>query len=573
MKFTPRQYQIEGKEFLQARRFALLGDAPGVGKTGQAIIAMEPSWKVLVVCPASVKNQWQQAFLDWRNLPASILNPDFSRLISGREKILIVNYDLMIRDKYMYFLTKMQYDLIIYDEAHKLKSMTAKRTKVALSQKFLRPRAQRIWFLTGTPIKNRPIDLYPILRSCAPEVLGPYQSYLKFAYRYCGAYQGQFGLNTMGASNIDELRTRLKTFMLRREKRDVLDELPPRVVIKQDLECTSSVKKLIREEEMQTLESAGEDDPSLFKLGEIARIRQVLAKYKVPLCVDYVKELLEEEEKIVVFYHHKEVLRELRRAFEKIPHVFIDGTVPPGKRGGVVETFRTDKTIRLFFGQMQACGEGIDGLQSVCSTCVFIEPSWSHTDIEQCVGRLERSGQRSDINVHILVIKDTIESRMMDVVKEKLRVDNQLYKPEEKKKEKTMAPVQIVTPVERIANALELIAEVLRSEIQKGTLDVNPETETSRPTTTTKKTSKPVEVKPEPETDVTEDAIRARASDICALSADGKAKAEVIAEVKKICGGKIVDLKTPKQRVQAMAAMDKLYDKYAQDDTPENDDV
>jgi SNF2 family DNA or RNA helicase len=305
--------------------------------------------------------------------------------------------------------------------------MTAKRTKAALSQKGLLPRAERIWFLTGTPVKNRTIDLYPILRSCAPEVLGPYKSYLKFAYRYCGAYTGRFGLDTSGASHTEELCERLKGFMLRREKRDVLTELPPRVISKIDLECTPAVKKVIESEEQATIEKAGDSDPANFKLGEIARVRKAIAKHKVPISVEYIKDLLEEEDKIVVFYYHKEVLGELRRAFASVPHVFIDGSVDPSRRKGLVAEFTNGKNHRLFFGQMEACGEGIDGLQDACSCCVFVEPSWSHTDLEQCIGRLERSGQRSDINVHILTIKDTLEARMMEVVAMKLNVDKKLY--------------------------------------------------------------------------------------------------------------------------------------------------
>lgn len=567
MKFTPRQYQLEGRDFLKSRNFALLGDAPGVGKTGQAIISIDPKWRVLIVCPASVKTQWQEALMDWCGLESWVISSStHSPPSSEKKKIVIVNYDLMIRNPLCWQLCKLRFDLIIYDEAHKLKSMSAKRTKVALGQQYLRPRAKRIWFLTGTPIKNRPVDLYPILRSCAPEVLGKHKSFLSFAYRYCGAYKSHFGLDTSGASNIDELRNSLKTFMLRREKRDVLNELPARIVIKQDLESTPAVKKIILDEEAQTIEAAGDEDPSLFKLGEIARIRRLLAKYKVPVCADYIKDILETEDKLVVFYHHKEVLHELRNTFKDVPSTFIDGSIDPSKRSGIVEKFRTDKTIKLFFGQMQACGEGIDGLQSVCSTCVFIEPSWSHTDIEQCIGRLERSGQQNNINVHILVIKDTIESRMMEVVREKLRVDEQLYKPENKEK-----PMSEEAALKRIADALEKIADHVCG---------NPVPTEKLPKAVIKSAVKTMEkagaqaaeeVEPEVELDATEDSIRARAADVCALSPDGKAKEEVIAAIKKICKGKISDLKTPLQRLAAMRALDSLYILYSAPTEEEQD--
>lgn len=556
MKYVPRPYQIEGARFLRDRKYALLGDACGVGKTGQAIMALPKiSGNILIVCPASVKNQWRQAFIDWRNWSAQVIESSKWRLDSWGSSIHIVNYDLLIRESIFRQLLTQRWLCIIFDEAHKLKSLTAKRTKAALSQKGLFSRTDRIWFLTGTPVKNRTIDLYPILRSCAPEVLGSYKSFLKFAYRYCGAYTGRFGLDTSGASHTEELCERLKGFMLRREKRDVLTQLPPRVISKVDLECTPAVKKIIELEEVATIEKAGDNDPANFKLGEIARIRKAIAKYKVPISVEYIKDLLEEEDKIVVFYYHKEVLGELRRAFKEVPHVFVDGSVAPHRRKGLVAEFADRKDCRVFFGQMEACGEGIDGLQTACSCCVFVEPSWSHTDLEQCIGRLERSGQRSDINVHILTIKDTLEARMMEVVAMKLNVDKKLYN---QTKEKTMAKQEVENPMDKIAAALKQIGESLVIVADAiGTL----ETPAAKPAPVAVKDPVPVEVEPQEE-EVTEDAIRARAADICALKDKG-GKEKVIELVKKIGGGKIADLKTPAMRQKCMAALDKLYNQLA----------
>lgn len=589
----------------------MLADAPGVGKTGQALIATHPAWKVLIVCPATVKNQWMHACADWINRGSIIVKTGGDKL--DWYQTVIVNYDLMIRDSIFAQLRGQYWDLIIFDEAHKLKSMSSKRTKCALSVKGLRSRATRIWFLTGTPIKNRTIDLYPILRACAPELLGQYKSYLSFAYRYCGAYQDRFGVNTMGASRTEELRERLKPFMLRREKRDVLTELPPRVISKIDLECTPEAEELIRQEEMKTIEAAGDDDPALFKLGEIARIRQVLALHKVKIAVEYIRDLLDEEQKIVVFYHHKAVLDALRNSFQNVGNVFIDGSIDPQKRGNLVNQFNTRKEIRLFFGQMQACGEAIDGLQDTCSTCVFVEPSWSHTDIEQCIGRLERSGQRSDINVHILTIKNTLESRMMDVVTMKLKVDQKLYnqkeiempKPQPQKKlplnraaaqaaqrpapppapettDPTMPAINAMQ-VERLVRCAEIMSKALTVILDVITKSPGPVPAPAvhgptgdgsipmRRGPSTVPTPPPAQQEDEdqdpqpaepvdpPEAEVTEDAVRARAADVCALSPDGTAKTKVMELIKKIGGGKIADLKTPEKLKKALAGLDTLY--------------
>lgn len=578
MKYTPRPYQIEGAEFLRSRRYALLGDAPGVGKTGQAILAIDVlSTSTLIVCPASVKHQWQKALMDWRGLKSTVISK--TDTIIERRKIYIVNYDLMIREPLLSRLKK-QWGLVIFDEAHKLKNIESKRTKAALSQSGLHPWANRMWFLTGTPVKNRTIDLYAILRSCAPEILGPHKSYLKFAYRYCGAYQGQFGLDTSGASNTAELCEKLKGFMLRREKRDVLVDLPPRVITRIELECTPSVRKLIEEEELKTIEQAGDNDPAMFKLGEIVRIRGVLAKHKVPDAISYIKDLLEEENKIVVFYYHKEVCRELKEGLKEYGSVTIDGSVRPEHRAGIVDNFNRDSKNRIFMGQMEACGEGIDGLQRASSTCVFIEPSWSHTDIEQCIGRLERDGQRTDINVHILTIRDTIESRMMEVVAQKLEVDKKLYGQQPKhevnqtnQKENTMTEKEkavselhealgkTIATIVKIA-VKEAVAEVMAGGNSKPQSDVKPE-EVAKPGKTATKPApvmEPEEVDVPQEEDVTEEAIRGRAGDIAAADpANGRNKCiELIA---KVGGGKIKDLNTPELRIACLKELDALYNK------------
>lgn len=569
MKYTPRPYQIEGAEFLRNRRYALLGDAPGVGKTGQAILAMPELGRTLIVCPASVKNQWQKALIEWRGLGSTIIHHTNDQL--GKRSIYIVNYDLMIREPLLTQLKEKQWNLIIFDEAHKLKNIDAKRTKAALSNSGLRAHANRIWFLTGTPVKNRTIDLYPILRTCAPEVLGPYQSYLKFAYRYCGAYQGQFGLDTSGATNTDELCERLKGFMLRREKRDVLKDLPPRVINRVEFECTPGIKKRIEEEELKTIEKAGDKDPAQFKLGEIVRIRGMLARFKVPDAIAYIKDLLEEEDKIVVFYYHKEVCRELKEGLKDVGSVGIDGDIQPKHRSGIVDHFNRDPKVRLFLGQMEACGEGIDGLQRAASTCVFIEPSWSHTDIEQCIGRLERDGQRTDINVHILTIKDTIEARMMEVVAQKLEVDKVLYNQNQtKQKEKTMANEKEKAVSElhsAVGGALaalvkiavkEALAEAMGTQRVAGTPEAN-QAETAKPSGKAAKVQEQ-EVEVPQEADVSEEAIRGRAGDIAAAD-PVNGRNQCIKVIGKVGGGKIKDLNTPELRIACLKELDALYNK------------
>lgn len=425
-----REYQKEGVTFLRSRQYALLGDDPGLGKTVQAICALDlrqTKEKVLVICPAQVKVLWQRQFELWIQFKdVGIISSSTGKLPPNQ--VLVVNYDLVIRKGLLKMLRDHTFDTIICDEAHRLKNPKAKRTKAVL--RYLIPRTRRAFFLTGTPYKNRPVDIYSLVSRCVPELIAPYEKYLRFVFRYCGAFMDKWGLNVTGASHIDELRQKLQPFILRREKRDVLDELPPLMMEKIEFECSPAVRKAIAAEEEATVNMAAKAGAELehFKLSEIVRLRQVVAKHKLSDAVAFIKDLLEEQEKLVVFFHHHDTMHTLVGALKKYGVLTVSGQDTPKMRQIKVDRFVAEKNTRIFLGQIQASGEGIDGLQRVCSTCVFVEPSWSPSDIKQCVSRLERIGQKDSINAYILVIKGTIESRMMDVVRWKMGVIDQLTK-------------------------------------------------------------------------------------------------------------------------------------------------
>jgi len=497
-----RKYQETGIQFLKRRRFALLADDMGLGKTAQAVNAIEDGRNILIICPASVKYHWQKQLVMWRGFKSTVINSSKEIITKNKEaSIYIINYDLIIKDPIFKQLMDFRWAYIICDEAHRLKNTQAKRTKKVLSKKGLRIRTDRMWFLTGTPIKNRPIDLYPMLASCAPETIHPHTPYVKFAFRYCGAFLGAFGLDVSGASHERELNEKLKGFMLRRDKREVLTELPDRILNLIEIDCTNTVRAKIKEIEDETVEKAGDDDPSNFQLGEIARLRHAMAEYKIDDAADFVRDTLEEVDKIVVFYHHKKVAAELKNKLHNIQSVCVDGSCSSVMKQGMVNIFQERKEVKIFFGQIQAAGEGIDGLQDVCSTCLFVEPSWSPTDIEQCIGRLERLGQRNVINVNIMIIKDTIEERMMETMVWKEEVHKKIITQEHK--ESTMYLEERIEALEKRIEALE------NNAVEAGDPIIEKPVKASR----TKEVKK--EVKKEEKVEITIDMLKDRASDVC----------------------------------------------------------
>jgi len=216
-------YQRTGIAFLKANKHALLADEMGLGKTIQAIGGINDlcAKSVLIVCPAGLKLNWQDELRIWlkeKDHKIYIVGKK-SSIIPRSATIILVNYDVISHSNIFYQLAERDYDIIICDESHYLKTMGAARTKAMLKSKGLIRKGKYKWLLTGTPVLNRPMELFAILKVLANENIKPYDTWAKFAYRFCGAFHDQWGFNTRGASHLDDLNLRLKPFMLRRLKK------------------------------------------------------------------------------------------------------------------------------------------------------------------------------------------------------------------------------------------------------------------------------------------------------------------------------------------------------------------
>jgi hypothetical protein len=218
-------HQVEGVAFLLGRRRAILADDMGLGKTRQSIIALteaSPAGPWLVVSPASVKQNWAREIAIVRRSdpvhiigPGEVPEPSYSWWV-------IINYDILNRHDDL--LVKFPWTGFVFDEAHYLKNHTSQRSKISRALVAAAPNAA-LHALTGTPLTNRPRDLFPLLQLVG-HPMG--KSFLSFAKRYCAAEHNGFGWVTTGASNLDELRIQLHGVMLRRTKDEVLD-LPPKL--------------------------------------------------------------------------------------------------------------------------------------------------------------------------------------------------------------------------------------------------------------------------------------------------------------------------------------------------------
>lgn len=423
-------FQQQGVDFLSVRASALLADEQGLGKTAQAICALNKigALKVLIVCPALVKLNWKRELEMWLENKSSI------QILNGRQDkidpkadILIVNYDLLISMELFKQIISRNYAAGIFDEAHYMKNRKAKRTKAVLLQGAIASRCVFKWFLTGTPILNRPVELFPILKSVASCVIEPYDTYTSFALRFCGAYWDGVQFNDKGASNTDDLAERLgRGFMLRRLKKDVLTELPSKTYQMISIPATGKMNTLIQKEF-----TFSKGDAKYHTVGgdgaELALIRHELALSKVKTCLEHIEDVLTSAKKVVVFAYHKDVIKALAEGLKHYCPVTITGDTPQKLRQSNIENFQSDDESRVFIGQIQAAGIGIT--LTAASHVIFVESSWVPGEIDQATDRCHRIGQKDSVLVQFLVIEKSLEENMIRAIIDKKRVIESIVDP------------------------------------------------------------------------------------------------------------------------------------------------
>lgn len=428
-KRMPRPYQCEGIAYMINHGNCINGDDCGLGKTGQTIATLElmDAFPALVITPASVKYNWKKEWEKW--------NPTRTVGVVGRKKkfdenvwqndVIIINYDILGErglDKptaKFKELLKKRWASCVMDEIHFLKSEKALRTKMA---KKIVKTVPHVWGLTGTLTQNKPADLiqpFTIIRRFE-DIFG---STKEFKYRYCNAKMTVFGMDCSGFSNLEELHELLRMGgYIRRNKRDVLDELPP--MVEQTIDVPISNTREYRKAENNLLEYLEKIDINKVNsavnaphLVMIQTLKQLSIEGKLPFITTYIKEWLEanEGEQLLVFGVHRMPLQQLAEYF-KAP--LIQGGVSADKKQQIVNEF-SNGGHRLLFANIQSVGTGTDGLQDNCSNLVYIELPDKSTELEQANARLERMGQRNSINITYLLSPDTIDADIKEMVADK----------------------------------------------------------------------------------------------------------------------------------------------------------
>ncbi len=423
-------FQKAGIAFATGKSGVLLADEMGLGKTIQAIgiINADPSIKrVLVVCPASLKVNWRNELNKWLVRPARVAIQNSGQPWAGSvADIIVVNYDIL--GKFTRQLMSETWDLLVADECQYAKNPQAQRTKLLVGaqrkadrEKYPGIRAVRKVAATGTPILNKPVELFPILDYIAPGQWG-----FKDKIRYCKGYKGRWGWDFTGHAHEEEFQRRLReTVMVRRLKRDVLTELPAkrRQIIELDAGDAASLcaeEVDLYDGNSEEIEAASADkalaeaadDEEAYKnavarlrsaqkvaFERISKVRHEVALAKVEQAVDHVMDVLESTPKLVVFAHHLDVIARIERELtERLqaegsasnPVCVVTGQTPVGERQGIVDRFNTDPGKRALILGIHAVGVGLSVKASVG---VFVELEWVPGIISQAEDRclLEKS--------------------------------------------------------------------------------------------------------------------------------------------------------------------------------------
>lgn len=419
-------YQKAGVEYATTARNILFADPPGVGKTIQSIGFMNYAKinRVLILCPASLTHNWKRELERWRTEPAAIeiFHPKkFDP--RARHEIVIMSYAFAANaEAVKKILAWGKYNLCVLDECQYLKNSQARRTKFVLARNGIVSKAARVHALSGTPIVNRPLEIYPIVARLCPEAID-HMSAFEFGLKYCAGFKSEWGWDFTGASNLAELGQRLRThFMVRRKKEDVLPQLPrkfpPNLVY---LDVDGEAKRLVKRMAAFDAEAVAGKVVSV-DFEELSTLRREIGVAKIPAALTYIKTQLDSgHQKIIVFAHHKEVMDGLAAGLLDYGVAMISGDVTSGaKRQEAIDRFQNEKGIRIFLASVTAAGVGIT--LTAASYVIFSEFSWISGENDQAIDRAHRIGQVNGVVTDYLVYENSLDERMLKLLWKKSQV-------------------------------------------------------------------------------------------------------------------------------------------------------
>jgi SWI/SNF-related matrix-associated actin-dependent regulator of chromatin subfamily A-like protein 1 len=415
----PLEHQKEAIKSLVENKKFILADDMGLGKTTSTIIgALETgAKKTLIICPASLKINWQREIQNYTDRPTSI--------IEGKKwedgDFVIINYDIIknfhdVNNKSESIILNNKFDLIIVDEAHYIQNKQAQRTKLIND---IAKASERLWLLTGTPITSRPINYYNLLNLIDCPVALNWMAYVK---RYCSGFQFRAGKrrvwNVSGASNLEELRDRTSNLILRRLKENVLD-LPDKIITPVYLRLKSKEYESLMGEYYQWFDKSGEADSLTLQFTKLTKVRQVIAEEKVSSTIELCENIIEQGKKVIVFTNFTKTLEMILEHFGKSA-VRLDGSMSQKDRQDSVDRFQNDENVMVFVGNIKAAGTGIT--LTAGEAVIMNDLSFLPSDHSQAEDRAYRYGQKNNVLVYYPIFDNTVEGIIYDILKKKKEI-------------------------------------------------------------------------------------------------------------------------------------------------------
>lgn len=402
-----RSYQDAGVEFLSSGPARILADDMGLGKTAQTCGAIArvlfAGERVLVICPNSVRSVWVEELAKWLYPAPVVFQPrgKFGGEIPAEASFVVVNYDIL--SEWADVLAAWSPKVVVFDEAHYLQNEKSKRSKAART---VSQDASFRWALTGTPMLNRPKDLWNLLDTLSPSSFG---NFFSFGVRYCNAHQEQVTPEKVvwkfdGSSNEAELAARMKFYMLRRLKSEVAIELPPKT------------RQIVHVDVQGRFDRLTTWNPTAAR-----KALEVAADKKIPAALELVRGHLEQGAKVVVFTWRKAVAELVATTFQEEGYesTYVTGDVPPEKRVERAERTAAAPGAALLAATIDSFGVGTNKL-TFASVAVFVELTWEPTDLLQAEARLHRSGQKNPVFIQYVIARGTNDEIVASVVVSKL---------------------------------------------------------------------------------------------------------------------------------------------------------
>ena len=467
--------QKEGVKFLLSNKKCILADGMGSGKSLQSIVASICTNvdKILIICPASVKSTWK------RELMYYVDEKDIT-IVNGNNwgettKFTIINYDILdnfytvptenvleevvTKDENNNIVTKIvtktkkstkkavieecmknsrlfqeKFGCVIVDEVHRMVNNKSIRYQV-IDDLFKRTRPPFRFLLTGTPMTNKPMNLYYILKLIDAEVTNDYQFYVK---RYCGGKEmklrtGKKILIANDATNLDELKEKIKHIYIRRLLSQMTDMVKKNIEVKEyDLNEKQTTRyNELWDEYVKAQEEKGNNDSEAYRqLVEGTIIRQYLAKEMIPNTIHLAEEIIDNGEKVIISCTYTEEVNELKKYFNKIAVVY-DGKMTSKQKDKSEYEFMNNPKIKVFIGQIDSASVGLT--LTAATKLIFNSFSFSSHVLKQMEDRIYRLTQTKDVTCYYQVFTDSISQHVYNTVLKKELMANTIIKSENEK--------------------------------------------------------------------------------------------------------------------------------------------